>query len=403
MKNFKYIARSLGGQRKSGVSQALSRQDILIWLRDQGLIPVEVEETKVSRKKKVALSRRKIVKSSDLASFCWQLRTMIEGGIPINTALNTISEDCENKYFQEIVSQIGENVKTGETLSDSVAHYPKVFNKLFHTMISAGEKGGALTTTLARLADYFDNRDALVRKIRAALAYPAFVVGFIIFLIVFIMTFIIPRFKVLFDQMGGDLPAFTQAFIGGYDYIVDHMLLMTAMGLMILFAVVMYLKTSTGWTQLSIASLKAPLFGKIISQAFVAMFCRTFATLLSAGVSVLEALEILSTMSSNTVIQSAVKRTREHIVEGTSISLSMAACGFFPNILIKMVEVGEASGSLPEVLERTSGYYEKKVDAMITTATTLLEPILIVSVGAIVLGVVLALYLPVFTISDIKQ
>lgn len=403
MKNFKYTARSLGGQRKSGTSQALSRQDILIWLRDQGLIPVEVEEAKVSRKKKTEITMRKMIKSADLASFCWQLRTMIEGGIPINTALKTISEDCDNKYFQNIVIQISENVKKGETLSDSIAHYPKVFNKLFQTMISAGEKGGALTTTLGRLADYFDNRDALVRKIRAALAYPAFVVGFIVFLIIFIMTFIIPRFKVLFAQMGGDLPAFTKAFMGGYDYIVNNMLLMTAIGVMALFGVVMYLKTRTGWTQLSVASLKAPLFGKIISQAFVAIFCRTFATLLSAGVSVLEALEILSTMSSNTVIQTAVRRTREHIVEGSSISLSMAACGFFPNILVKMVEVGEASGSLPEVLERTSVYYEKKVDSTITTATALLEPILIVSVGVLVLGVVLALYLPVFTISDIKQ
>lgn len=403
MKNFKYTARSLGGQRRSGVSQALSRQDVLMWIREQGLIPVEVQEAKAVRKKRIKLTSPRRIRSSDLASFCWQLRTMMEGGIPITSALGTISEDCENKTFQKIVGSMRDHVEKGETLSDSIAHFPKVFSKLFQTMISAGEKGGALTKTLDRLANYFDNRDALSRKIKGALAYPAFVVGFVLFLVVFIMTFIIPRFKVLFDQMGGTLPAFTRAFIGGYDFIVANSIYMTVIGLLALLMVVMYFRTKTGWSQLSTAALKVPVFGKLVSQAFVAMFCRTFATLLSAGVSVLDALQILSTMSSNTVIRGALKQTREHIVEGSSISLSMAACGFFPNILIKMVEVGEESGSLPEVLDRTSSYYEKRVDATITTATALLEPILIITVGVIVLGVVLALYLPVFTISDIKQ
>ena len=270
-------------------------------------------------------------------------------------------------------------------------------------MITAGEKGGALTKTLGRLAEYFDNRDTLARKVKGALAYPAFVVGFIIFLVVFIMTFIIPRFKTLFEQIGGDLPVLTKIFIAGYDFVVGNLVYMAGFFVVGLVLLILYFRTPVGWSHLSRFLLKVPLIGKLLAQAFVAMFCRTFATLLSAGVSVLDALEILTTMSSNTVIQAALHRTREHIVEGSSISLSMAASGFFPNLLIKMVEVGEESGSLPEVLERTSGYYEKRVDAMVTTMTALLEPILIVSVGAIVLGVVLALYLPIFMISDIRQ
>jgi type IV pilus assembly protein PilC len=402
MTNYRYIARSLGGQRQSGFSEALTRKDVLMWLREQGLIPVEIEEADAAKRVKL-FSRPKRVTSADLASFCWQLRTMFEGGVPITGALSTIGQDCENKHFQKIIGKVTTNVEKGETLSDSLARHPKVFSKLFQTMITAGEKGGALTTTLGRLAEYYDNRDTLARKVKGAMAYPAFVVGFIIFLVIFIMTFIIPRFKTLFEQIGGDLPVLTKIFIAGYDFVVGNLFYMAGFFVVGLVSLTLYFRTPVGWSHLSRFLLKAPLVGKLLAQAFVAMFCRTFATLLSAGVSVLDALEILATMSSNTVIQLALRRTRERIVEGSSISLSMAASGFFPNLLIKMVEVGEESGSLPEVLERTSGYYEKRVDAMVTTMTALLEPILIVSVGAIVLGVVLALYLPIFMISDIRQ
>ncbi len=163
MTHYRYIARGLGGQRQSGFSEALTRKDVLIWLREQGLIPVEIEEADVAKRRKL-FSRPRRVTSADLASFCWQLRTMFEGGVPITGALSTIGQDCDNKHFQKIIAKVAVNIEKGETLSDSVGQHPKVFDKLFQTMITAGEKGGALTTTLGRLAQYFDNRDTLSRK-----------------------------------------------------------------------------------------------------------------------------------------------------------------------------------------------------------------------------------------------
>jgi type IV pilus assembly protein PilC len=217
------------------------------------------------------------------------------------------------------------------------------------------------------------------------------------------MAFIIPRFRIIFDQIGGKLPAFTQGFMSVYDMVRYNLaFIIGTLLLMIIFMVLAYTKTRKGHYLFSRIALSLPLLGKIFSQAFVAMFCRTMATLLIAGVSVLEVLDILASMTSNDIIKSAVIRTREHIVSGSNIATGMTVAGFFPNMVIKMIQVGEESGSLPTILERTSEHYERKVDSTITTLTSMLEPIMIISVGAVVAVVVIALYLPIFTMSDIS-
>ena len=324
---------------------------------------------------------------------------MVEGGIPITTAIETISEDIENLQLQQVLQEVLEKVQKGETLSESISQFPKVFNQISCAMIMAGETGGTLAESLRRLAVYFDNRDKLAKKVKGAMAYPVFVFVFIIMIVVFIMAFIIPRFRTMFDQMGGELPAFTLAFMGVYDTICSNLVYIIGFLLLIIICAVLTSRTRKGHYFFSRIALAAPLFGKVLSQAFVSMFCSTMSTLISAGVSVLEVFDILSTMSGNDIIKSAVTRTKEHIVEGSNISSSMAETGFFPNMVVKMIQVGEESGSLSKVLDRTSDYYERKVDSMITTLMSLLEPVMIVTVGAIVLVVVLALYLPIFSMS----
>ncbi len=262
------------------------------------------------------------------------------------------------------------------------------------------ETGGTLPIVLMRLGKYFDSRDKLVRKIKGAMAYPIFVFFFVILMVVVIMTFIIPRFRVIFDQLKGELPAFTRGFMSVYDIIMNHAVFVVGVVLIVVITSVFYYKTKKGHARLSRLVLSVPLIGKILTQGFVSMFCRTKSTLLSAGVSVMDALNIVSGMTDNDVIKAAVLNTRGYIVEGSNISISMAASGFFPNMVSKMAQVGEGSGSLPAVLDRTSEYYEKKVDTTITKLTGFIEPALIVTVGAIVLVVVLALYLPIFSISD---
>jgi len=399
MKNFRYVARNSEGVRKEGLMEASFPNDVLSRLREEGFTPISIKESFVKVKKTARQPRRKRIKSADLAALCWQLNTMTEGGIPITTALMAISEDIENLHLQQILQEILEKIQKGQTLSDSIAEYPKVFNQLSCAMILAGETGGNLPDALQRLAEYFDNRDKLAKKVKGAMAYPIFVFSFIIIIVIFIMAFVVPRFRDIFDQIGGEMPAFTEAFMSVYDMMKNYALHIIGCCVLLGISTVLISKTKKGHYLFSRMALTLPLMGKIISQAFVATFCKTMATLLAAGVSVLEVFDILSTMSSNDVIKSAVTRTREQIVGGSNLSISMTEAGFFPNMVIKMMQVGEESGALPKVLERTAMYYERKVDSTITTVMGLLEPIMIVVVGGIVLIVVLALYLPIFSMS----
>lgn len=401
MKSYRYVARDSAGASKKGLTEANSSNDVLNWLREHGLTPISVSEIAADTAKSRRTTRRKRIKSADLAALFWQLATMLEGGIPVTVALDTIAEDTEKLQLQQILQQLSDEVKKGQTLSRSVAEFPKVFNRLCCAIMLAGETGGNLAEAMCKLAEYFDSRDKLAKKVKGATVYPIFVFAFIVLIVVFIMTFIIPRFRTIFSQMGGELPALTRGFMRFNDMFRYNLHYIIGFVLFLIVFTVLVSKTKRGHYLFSKIILVVPLFGKVFSQAFVATFCRTMSTLLAAGVSVLEVLDILAGMTGNDVIKSAVIQTRENIVDGSNISLSMAAAGFFPNMIVKMVQVGEESGSLPRVLERASSHYERKVDSMITTMVSLLEPIMIVTVGAIVLVVVLALYMPIFTMSNI--
>jgi type IV pilus assembly protein PilC len=387
-----------------GLRQAISSADVLGWLREQGFTPISVKERSASTTTVQKKARRKRIKSADLSALCWQLTTMVEGGIPITTALETVSDDVENLQLRNILHQILENVKRGENLSDSVSKFPNVFNKLSRAMIYAGETSGNLPNALHRLADYYENKDKLAKKVKGAMSYPIFVFGFIVLIVVAIMTFIIPRFRSIFEQLGNELPAFTQAFMSTYD-IICHNLIYIIAGLMmfIILLVMACTRTKQGHYAFSRFVLALPLFGKIYRHAFVATFCRTMSTLLSAGVSVLEVFNILSTMTNNDIVENAVTSSKENVVQGRNVSASVSTSGFFPNLVVKMIQVGEESGSLSSVLDKTADYYERKVDATITSLMSLLEPVMIVTVGAIVSVVLLALYLPIFTMSDVAK
>jgi len=401
MKSYLYVARNPAGTRKEGLTQALTANDVLGWLREQGFTPISINEIPTAAQKHRTHYHKRI-KSADLAAFCWQLTTMLEGGIPITTALDTIAEDIEHLQLRYVLESISERVKRGQPLSEGIAEFPKVFNQLCRAIIMAGETSGNLAEAAKKLAVHFDSRDKLARKIKGAMAYPIFVCCFIVLIVVAIMTFVIPRFRVMFDQLGGQLPAFTRGFMGVYDFICRNLVFIVGGFFLLVVAAVLTSRTRKGHYMFSRISLALPLFGKLFRQAFAATFCKTMATLLEAGVSVLDVFDILCEMTANDVIKSAITQTRELIVSGSNISLSMSATGFFPNMLVKMVQVGEESGSLPTVLERTSEHYERKIDSTVSTMLTLIEPILIVTVGAIVLVVLLAMYLPIFTMGGTK-
>lgn len=401
MKIFQYIARDASGKQTEGQHKANTRQEVQVWLRSQGHTPMTIKELKSGSAAKSAGIKHKRVKSIELSDFCWQLATMLEGGVPLIDAVETICDDIDNLTLRITLNKVVKQMQGGKAFAESLADHPGVFDALFCSLVLAGESGGALTTTLQRLGDHFAEKDKLARKVKGAMSYPIFVVVFIFLILVAVMTFIIPRFRTIFDQIDGELPIFTKIFITVYDNIMAN----SIYGIVIVVSIIVFCgvwnKTDKGRRQFSQLILSIPMIGKIIRQSFYVVFCRTLSTLLVNGVSVLDAFHILSGMTKNTVIQDAVSGTRENIIEGSSISNSMAHTGFFPNMAIKMAQVGEESGSMPKVLDRTGDHFERKVEGTITAMTSLLEPILIVSVGAIVLVVVLALYLPIFSISDI--
>lgn len=400
MKSYQYVAKNSSGERKNGSMQAGSSSEVLNGLRAQGLTPISVKDVSEGASKSQCKGRRKKIKSADLSALCWQLSTMLEGGIPITSGLDIIGEDTDNPELRRILLHISKKVKKGQPVSECVAEFPKVFNRLCCAMVLAGETSGNLADAIGKLAEYFDNRDKLAKKVKGAMVYPVFVLIFIIIIVIFIMAFIVPRFKKIFDQIGGTLPAFTRGFMGFYD--VLRLNLHYIVGFVVLLAILASIvsKTKRGHYMFSKLALAIPLFGSMIRQAFVATFCKTTATLLSSGVSVLDAFTILTGMTDNDIIKAAVVQTKEGIVGGASISASLAGSGFFPNMVVKMIQVGEESGSMPEVLDKTSEHYERKVDTTVSALLSLLEPVMIISVGAVVSVVVIALYLPIFTMSD---
>jgi type IV pilus assembly protein PilC len=397
MKTFEYIAWDVEGSCREGLRQANTQEEILSVLREENLTPVSVLERPSETASKASRVRGSTIRSHELGSFCWQLGTMISGGLPITSAIETIASEISNRYFEYILKDISERIQQGQPLHEVMRDYPRVFNKLCCALIQAGETGGTLTTCLQRLAEYYENRDKLIRKVRGALAYPIFVIVFIIGIVIALMTLIIPRFLVLFEQFKGDLPAFTRGFMSVYYFLANNAFyILLAAGVMVT-AATLFSRTPKGARFFSLASLKMPLFGQIKKMAFVSQFCRTLATLITSGVSVMDSLGILVGMTNNEYFQEGVTKTREQIVEGQSISKSMEMTGIFPGVAVKMVQIGEQSGSLGSVLEKTSQYYEKRVESQISTMLSILEPVLIVVVGAIVLAVVLAMYLPIFS------
>jgi type IV pilus assembly protein PilC len=401
MNKFAYRARSLAGDETIGYRRGSCGYEVYAWLQDKGLIPLEVIPIVSSSQAKERAMGYKEPKYAELAAFCWQLATMLEGGVLITTAIETIAEDIQNTPFRDALLRVGELIKKGESFSNGISQFPKVFNNLFCATIVAGETSGSLPEVLRRLAEYYTRRDKFAKKIQTALAYPIFVVSFVFVILIIMMVLIIPRFRLIFSQMGNRLPAFTQAFMNFYDIVANNSLviIISLISFVVLFLV--YNKTYEGHMKLCRLALCAPLLGRVASQAFITTFCRTMSTLLSAGVSIIESFDILSEMTNNAVIRDAVLRSKENLMEGSGVSMAMMETGFFPNMVTRMVQVGERSGTLPVVLERASDYYETKMDATITTLLNLLGPIVIVIVGVGVLVVVVALYLPIFSMSDI--
>lgn len=399
MANFKYVAKDAQGKTVSAVLDAKDRANLVDLLRKQGLVIISVEEAKG---KAITVGRSK-VKMDDLVIFARQLATMVDSGIPLVQALDVLGEQIEKMSFRTVVCNLRDSIETGSSLSDALSRHPRVFSELFVNMVRAGESSGMLDDILERLADYLEKTSALQRKVKSSFIYPGLVMS-MAFIITSILIFkVIPTFKGIFESLGGELPLLTQILIGFSDFAKKSAIFILP-GLFLLgLAFLKLIHTEKGRMWFDRTMLRLPIVGLLLRKVAVARFARTLSTLVKSGVPILSSLEIVAKTAGNRVIEVAVDQVRTNIREGESIADPLSRSGVFPPMVTRMIGVGEQTGELEKMLGKISDFYEEQVDIAVSSLTSLIEPIIIIFLGVVVGGIVAAMFLPIFKITEMIQ
>jgi type IV pilus assembly protein PilC len=391
MPQYTYTARAVNGELKSATIDAPSRDDVIKQLRQLKLNVVKIDEGTANRKK-----RGGSIKMRDVVIFTRQFSTMINAGLPLVQALDILATQSENPALKDVTRQVVFDVESGNTLADAMRKHPRAFSDLYVNMVAAGEAGGILDTILMRLAVFMEKNDALVRKVKGAMIYPGVIISVAAIAITVLLIFVIPTFETMFASVNLALPLPTRIVIGisrglkSYWYIV----LGAAMG--IYFAIRNYYRTAGGKLTIDKLLLKMPVLGDVLRKSAVSRFTRTLGTLISSGVSILDGLEITAKTSGNRVIQDAIMESRSSIAGGDTIAAPLKKSAVFPPMVISMIAVGEQTGGLDEMLTKIADFYDEEVDAAVSGLLALMEPLMIVFLGVVVGGMVVAMYLPIF-------
>ena len=341
------------------------------------------------------------VKGSDIIIFCRQFSTMIDAGLPIIQCLDILYAQNDNKTFKKMLKDVKSNVESGQTLAESLRKYPKQFDDLFVNMISAGETGGILDMILRRLSAYLEKAAKLKAKIKGGMTYPLVTIVIAIVVVAIIMVFVIPVFEEMFSGMGSALPAATQIVVNLSRAIKSNIFYIIGATMIFLYAMRRFYRTEKGRILMDDLLLKVPLFGDLVRKAAVAKFTRTTGTMLSSGVAILDALEIVAKTAGNKTIEKAVLDTRTAIAEGRTMSDPLAESGVFPSMVCQMIAVGESTGALDAMLTKIAEFYEEEVDQAVENLTSLIEPFMIVFLGVVIGGLVVAMYLPIFKMASV--
>ncbi|MBU6326055.1 MAG: type II secretion system F family protein [Verrucomicrobia bacterium] len=415
MPNFQYLAMDAKGEQTSGTIEAANESDALSKLRSKGLYPTQIAEAgkvvKKSAKKSAARTTGKAktggrLKPKVLMIFTRQLATLIDSGLPLLRGLTVLGKQEPNLVLRGTISALGDSVQGGSTFSESLAQHPKIFNKLYVNMVKAGELGGVLEVVLNRLAEYQEKAHKLKNKIVSAMVYPVIVMFIAVSILLFLMIFIVPKFKDMFKEMNDtELPMISQIVFGFSDFLIQPSiwvipnvvwLLLIAVGIYLGF--VAWGRTPKGRKAIDALKLRLPILGDIQRKSAVSRFSRTLGTLVTSGVPILQALNITKETAGNVIISHAISQVHEAVKEGESIVTPLQASGVFPNMVISMVDVGEETGQLPEMLLKVADVYDDEVDNAVTALTSILEPIMIVFLALVVGSVVFALFLPLIKI-----
>lgn len=396
---FTYRGRTRDGRIVSGTMDMPDQTLLLRALREQGIMPISIREKVAARQISITipgLTGR--VSSRDVMIFSRQFSTMINAGLPLVQCLEILAEQTDNKTFAGILTQIKKAVEGGSPLADALSKHPKIFSELFTSMVEAGETGGILDVILNRLATYMEKSEALKRKIKGAMFYPATIFSIAIILTSVIILFVIPTFKNMFADFGATLPLPTQILLSVSEWVKKWILLLFLGMIGLVIGLVMYCRSPQGKEVLDKFLLKLPLFGTLVRKVSVAKFTRTLGTLISSGVPILDALRITAKSAGNKVVENAIMKTQSSIQEGQSIATPLKNSGVFPPMVVQMINVGEHTGALDEMLGKIADFYEADVDSAVGSLTTLIEPLLLIFLGVVIGGIVIALFLPILTL-----
>jgi type IV pilus assembly protein PilC len=396
MPTFEYTARTPTGQEQTGTIDLPSRDDVVAHLRKNRLVLVRIREAKKAR-------RRGGVPTRDVVIFTRQFATMINSGLPLVQALDILAKQTENKILSATTKEVVYDVESGHTLADALSKHPNAFSALFVNMVAAGEAGGILDTILLRLATFLEKNDAIVRKVKGAMIYPAVIFSVAGIAIVVLLIFVIPTFQNMFASVGLELPLPTQIVILASEILQGFWWAIGGAMAGVFFGIKKWYTTDGGQLFLDRLMLKMPVLGDLLRKSAVSRFTRTLGTLISSGVSILDGLEITAKTAGNRVIHDAVMGSRASIAGGETIAGPLEKSGVFPPMVTSMIAVGEATGGLDEMLTKIADFYDDEVDAAVGALLSLMEPIMIVVLGVVVGGMIMAMYLPIFDMVNAVQ
>jgi type IV pilus assembly protein PilC len=400
MATFAYRGRA-GAGAVAGEIEADDRPTAVALLRTKGVIATSIQE-----KKAKAVGVKKIggsVKDKDLAIFTRQFSTMIDAGLPITQCLTILSEQSDSPVLRQVTQRIARDVEGGATLAESFRKYPKTFDDLFTNMLQVGESGGVLDVVLQRLSGYIEKAAKLKAKVKGAMVYPVTIIGVAVLVIVFMMIFVIPTFAKMFQGLGADLPLPTKIVMVISDLVQKYVILMVLAGAGIIYAFKRYYATDQGSKVIDAFLLKVPVIGMLIRKVAVARFTRTLGTLISSGVPILEGLLITARSAGNRVVERTVMQARTAVTSGRTLSEPLKGSAVFPPMVVHMINVGENTGALDQMLQKIADFYDDEVDTAVGALTSLLEPIMIVFLGVVVGGLVVAMYLPIFKLVTLMK
>ncbi|MBP5470036.1 MAG: type II secretion system inner membrane protein GspF [Candidatus Riflebacteria bacterium] len=401
MATFSYKAKNWDGKIVSSEMECENKEVCISKLREKGYFVINIQEKKGGSGGGFTLFT-KGVSSQEVSIFARQFATMIGSGVPLVRCLTILQSQAENATFKRIISQIRTDVEGGATFSKALEKHPKVFNNLFCSLVKAGEIGGILDVILERLAEYLESSEALKAKIKGAMTYPIVVFAIAGLVVVALVMFVLPQFKEIFLGMNIDLPMATTVLLAASDFMVGWWFVVIPAMILIPLLIWKFFQTKTGSRLWDTYILKVPNLGMMMRKVAVAKFTRTLGTLISSGVPILQALEVTSQTAGNCVIADAVDKTRISIREGESIAEPLKSSGVFPPMVVQMIAVGEETGELDKMLTKIADFYDTEVDTAVKGLTSVIEPLVIVVLGVVIGGIVMAVFMPMLKLVNVN-